>query len=199
MEQLMAMTAGRERLRKCVVFSKILTYTIILLRFCRRASSSTGESNAVIRHHLEKGSLHLYIVASKNIEKNHEILLPPLERKNGFDEEDVKEMSIPEELREIKKASSGKLVNGSVEGGRRKLFNEKRDAKREVAKKNVSSCNEDDDVRAEVRIAEEQRERDRGEKSSLRKTRSPVAANDIKEEEATEIKEEPDKDSRANT
>merc|ERR1719410_2141878 len=40
-------------------------------RFCRRASSSTGESNAVIRHHLEKGSLHLYIVASKNIEKNH--------------------------------------------------------------------------------------------------------------------------------
>merc|ERR1719410_396663 len=128
-------------------------------RFCRRASPSTGESNAVIRHHLEKGSLHLYIVASKNIEKNHEILLPPLERKNGFVEEDVKEMSIAEELREIKKASSGKLVNGSVEGGRRKLLNKKRVAKREVAKKkdDVSSSDEDDDVRAEreVRIAKE--------------------------------------------
>ena len=150
----------------------------------------------------------MYIVASKNIEKNHEILLPPLERKNGFVEEDVKEMSIAEELREIKKASSGKLVNGSVEGGRRKLLNKKRVAKREVAKKkdDVSSSDEDDDVRAEreVRIAKEkerlarqreQRERDRGEKSSPRKTRSAVAANDIKEEEATEIKEEPDKDS----
>ena len=76
------------------------------------------------------------------------------------------------------------------------MFNKKRVAKREVVKKNVSSCNEDDDVRAEreVRIVEEQRERDRGEKSILRKTRSAVAANDIKEEEATEIKEEPDKD-----
>ena len=150
----------------------------------------------------------MYIVASKNIEKNHEILLPPLERKNGFVEEDVKEMSIAEELREIKKASSGKLVNGSVEGGRRKLLNKKRVAKREVAKKkdDVSSSDEDDDVRAEreVRIAKEkerlarqreQRERDRGEKSSPRKTRSAVAANDIKEEETTEIKEEPDKDS----
>merc|ERR1712173_509861 len=69
-------------------------------RFCRRADARSGESNAVVKHHLEKGSLHLYIVASRNIEKNQEILLPPLERKNGFVEEDVKEMSIAEELRE---------------------------------------------------------------------------------------------------
>ena len=125
-------------------------------RFCRRASPSTGESNAVIRHHLEKGSLHLYIVASRNIEKNSEILLPPLEKKNGHIEE---EMSIADELREIKKAAAGKHVNGNAEGGRRKLLNKKRVAKREVTKKkdDVSSSDEDDDVRAEreVRIAKE--------------------------------------------
>ena len=124
-----------------------------LFRFCRRASPSTGESNAVIKHHLEKGSLHLYIVASKNIEKNSEILLPPLQRKNGHIE--TEEMSIADELREIKKASSatsGKLVNGSgsVEaGGRRKLLNKKRVVKREASKKKdeVSSSDEDEDVR----------------------------------------------------
>ena len=48
-------------------------------------------------------------MASRNIEKNQEILLPSLEKKNGIIEE---EMSIADELREIKKAS-GKLVNGS--------------------------------------------------------------------------------------
>ena len=175
-------------------------------RFCRRASPSTGESNAVIRHHLEKGSLHLYIVASRNIEKNSEILLPPLERKNGHIEE---EMSIADELREIKKASAGKHVNGNAEGGRRKLLNKKRVAKRDVTKKkdDVSSSDEDDDVRAEreARIAKEkdrlarqreQREREREEradKTSPRKTRSAVnsVVTDLKEETEPEVKVEP--------
>ena len=160
-------------------------------RFCRRASSSTGESNAVIKHHLEKGSLHLYIVASRNIEKNSEILLPPLERKNGVIEE---EMSIADELREIKKAS-GKLVNGNVEGGRKKILNKKRVLKRENSKKkdDVSSSDEDEEVRAEreARIAKEkerlakqreEREKARDDKTSPRKTRSAVTSNDIKEE-----------------
>ena len=53
-------------------------------RFCRRADVRSGENNAVVKYHLEKGSLHLYIVASKNNEKNQEILLPALEQKNGI-------------------------------------------------------------------------------------------------------------------
>ena len=48
-------------------------------RYCRRADSKSGEANAVVRHHLDKGSLHLYIVASRNIDRNQEILLPAAE------------------------------------------------------------------------------------------------------------------------
>ena len=48
-------------------------------RYCRRADSKSGEANAVVRHHLDKGSLHLYIVASRNIDRNQEILLPATE------------------------------------------------------------------------------------------------------------------------
>ena len=48
-------------------------------RYCRRADSKIGEANAVVRHHLDKGSLHLYIVASRNIDRNQEILLPAAE------------------------------------------------------------------------------------------------------------------------
>ena len=48
-------------------------------RYCRRADSKSGEANAVVRHHLDKGSLHLYIVASRNIDRNQEILLPAVE------------------------------------------------------------------------------------------------------------------------
>merc|ERR1711915_954136 len=85
-------------------------------RFCRRADGRSGESNAVVKHHLEKGSLHLYIVASRNIEKNQEILLPPLAHKNGIVDN---EMSIQEEIREIRKVPERKMVNGTVEGRRR--------------------------------------------------------------------------------
>ena len=197
----MEMTAG-ETLKSFIYPSR---GNFLLPRFCRRASPSTGESNAVIRHHLEKGSLHLYIVASRNIEKNSEILLPPLERKNGHIEE---EMSIADELREIKKASAAKHVNGNAEGGRRKLLNKKRVAKREVTKKkdDVSSSDEDDDVRAEreARIAKEkerlarqreQREKERegrADKTSPRKTRSAVnsTVSDPKEEAETKVKGE---------
>ena len=140
-------------------------------------------------------------MASRNIEKNQEILLPSLEKKNGIIEE---EMSIADELREIKKAS-GKLVNGNGEG-RRKLLNKKRVAKRDIGKKKdeVSSSDEEDDERKlerEARIAKEkerlarqreererEQERDRDEKSSPRKTRS-AAVSDIKEEPADEAKE----------
>ena len=180
----------------------------IFSRYCRRASPSTGESNAVIKHHLEKGSLHLYIVASRHIEKNSEILLPALERKMNGHIEQPEEMTIADELREIKKASAGKHVNGNnTEGGRRKLLNKKRVAKREASKKkdDVSSSDEDDEVRAEreARIAKEkerlarqreQREKEREErgdsKTSPRKTRSAVnsviSSDIVKDEEELE-------------
>ena len=141
-------------------------------------------------------------MASRNIEKNQEILLPSLEKKNGVIEE---EMSIADELREIKKASS-KLMNGNVEG-RKKVLNKKRGAKRDVGKKKeeASSSEEEDDERKterEARIAKEkerlarqreerekEKERDREDKTSPRKTRS-AAVSDIKEEVVEDLKEE---------
>ena len=86
-------------------------------RFCRRADVRSGESNAVVKHHLEKGSLHFYTVVSKNIEKNQEILLPALEQKNCILDG---EMSIQEEIREIRKVTERKLVNERTMEGRRR-------------------------------------------------------------------------------
>ena len=62
-------------------------------RFCRRSSNF----NAELRHVLDKGSLHLFIVAVKNVEKNQEILLPI---DNALDSSLP---SISADLREIKK------------------------------------------------------------------------------------------------
>ena len=42
-------------------------------RFCRRAH----DHNAELRHVMDKGSLHLFIVAKRQLDKNQEILLPP--------------------------------------------------------------------------------------------------------------------------
>ena len=113
-------------------------------------------------------------------------------------------MSIADELREIKKAS-GKLSNGNVEGGRRKLLNKKRTIKRENSKKSKddSSSDEDEEIKAEreARIAKEkerlakqreERAKESGDKTSPRKTRSAVVTTDVKEEAEVEevIKEE---------
>merc|ERR1711981_1365620 len=43
-------------------------------RFCRRSSN---DYNAELRHVIDKGSLHLFIITLKSVEKNQEILLPP--------------------------------------------------------------------------------------------------------------------------
>eukprot|EP00092_Neocalanus_flemingeri_P038323 GFUD01041722.1.p1 GENE.GFUD01041722.1~~GFUD01041722.1.p1 ORF type:complete len:2117 (-),score=667.90 GFUD01041722.1:649-6999(-) len=156
-------------------------------RFCRRADGRSGESNAVVKHHLEKGSLHLYIVATKNIDKNQEILLPPLEQKNGVLDG---EMSIQEEIREIRKVSGErKLVNGTMEGRRRGVSSTsvKRRIKREnVKKKEMAGSSSDEDenerVARDIRVKEErerlaaqreERERERKEERppSPRKTR----------------------------
>jgi len=150
-------------------------------RFCRRADGRTGESNAVVKHHLEKGSLHLYIVASKNIEKNQEILLPALEQKNGILDS---EMSIQEEIREIRKVSDRKLVNGTLEGRRRGVSSTsvKRRIKREnVKKKEMAGSSSDEDenerVAREIRVKEE-RER----LAAQREERAREAERERKEE-----------------
>lgn len=101
-------------------------------RYCRRADSKSGEANAVVRHHLDKGSLHLYIVASRNIDRNQEILLPAAEIvKNGS-------LSMEEELQQMRRAEvrAATMVNGTSE--RRRPVggsNIKRRVKRENVKK----------------------------------------------------------------
>ena len=89
-----------------------------------------------MKHHLDKGSLHLYIVSTKVIEKNQEILLPP-ENKNGL----LPPLSIKDELRQIKK------VNGLLDEKRtKKTPSLKRRVKREIVKKELAadSSSEDD-------------------------------------------------------
>ena len=73
-------------------------------RFCRRSAAF----NAELKHVIDKGSLHLFIVAVKSIDKNQEILLPP-------DIPDEPLPSINADLREIKKPLNGLLNSPSEE------------------------------------------------------------------------------------
>lgn len=73
-------------------------------RFCRRSAAS---HNAELRHVIDKGSLHLFIVATKSIAKNEEVLLPP----DGNQLEPLP--SINADLREIKKPLNGQLLSVS--------------------------------------------------------------------------------------
>lgn len=67
-------------------------------RFCRRSS----DYNAELRHCIDKGSLHLFIVTLKTIEKNQEIVLPP-DSSCGGNGLPSPLPSISHDLREIKK------------------------------------------------------------------------------------------------
>merc|ERR1711899_474304 len=73
-------------------------------RFCRRSATF----NAELKHVIDKGSLHLFIVANKSIDKNQEILLPP----EGSGELLSPLPSINADLKEIAK----KPVNGLLSG-----------------------------------------------------------------------------------
>ena len=73
-------------------------------RFCRRSATY----NAELKHVLDKGSLHLFIVAVKSIEKNQEIFLP-LDNEDSTNSSPLP--SINADLREIKKPLNG-LLNG---------------------------------------------------------------------------------------
>ena len=113
-------------------------------RFCRRADSDI-KFNAEVKHHLDKGSLHLYIVSTRTIDKNQEILLCPLERKVSLPPEP--QLSIQDELRQIKK------VNGVIDEKKpRKVSNAKqhRRLKREV-KKEMCDSSSDEDMPVNVR------------------------------------------------
>ena len=120
----------------------------------------------MIRHHLEKGSLHLYIVASRNIDRNQEILLPrdhdASPRSNGV-------TSMEEELQNMRRAevraASTPSGNGTAE--RRRLppgSANKRRVKRENVKKKELRREEATDSSS----SEEEKERP----PSPRKTRS---------------------------
>merc|ERR1712173_337826 len=61
--------------------------------------------NAELKHVIDKGSLHLFIVAIKSIDKNQEILLPP----EGTGEVTSPLPSINADLKEIKKPVNGLL------------------------------------------------------------------------------------------
>ncbi|QQP38099.1 Lysine (K)specific methyltransferase 2E [Caligus rogercresseyi] len=63
-------------------------------RFCRRSGSTP---NAELKHVVDKGSLHIFIVATKSLEKYQEILLPAevtpwLKGSNSSISDDVREI-----------------------------------------------------------------------------------------------------------
>ena len=74
-------------------------------RFCRRSN----DHNAELRHVIDKGSLHLFIVAKKVMEKNQEILLPPMTAGRGDLGSPLQ--SISADLREMKKSNG--IMSGS--------------------------------------------------------------------------------------
>ncbi len=77
-------------------------------RFCRRSSNP----NAELRHVVDKGSLHLFIVTSRTLEKNQEILLP-LEGSSVPREREPPLQSINADLREINKKPMNGVVGGN--------------------------------------------------------------------------------------
>ena len=94
-----------------------------------------------VKHHLDKGSLHLYIVSTKDIEKNQEIILSS-ENKNGI----LPSLSIQDEIRQIRK------VNGLMEERKnRKSVNVKRRLKRECVKKELCDSSSEDETPVSLR------------------------------------------------
>ena len=76
-------------------------------RFCRR---SANDYNAELRHFIDKGSLHLFIITRKSVEKNQEILLPP--DSSCLPQESSPLPSINADLREITMKGAKSATNG---------------------------------------------------------------------------------------
>ena len=75
-------------------------------RFCRRSS----DFNAELKHIIDKGSLHLFVITVKTVGKNQEILLPPETcgsgSSGGMGSPQPPLQSISADLREISKMTS---------------------------------------------------------------------------------------------
>ena len=76
-------------------------------RFCRRST----DYNAELKHVIDKGSLHLFIITLKSIEKNQEILLAP---DSSYTPQHPLQ-SINADLREIKKPINGTMTDADDE------------------------------------------------------------------------------------
>ena len=132
-----------------------------------------------MKHHLDKGSLHLYIVSTKNIEKNQEIILSS-ENKNGM----LPSLSIQEEIRQIRK------VNGLAEERKnRKSSNAKRRLKRECVKKELCESSSEDETPVSFRKTRSNAIMDR---SGGHDSKGAKAVSDVKPTKSVnfEIKEE---------
>merc|ERR1711981_1438542 len=81
-------------------------------RFCRR---STNDYNAELKHVIDKGSLHLFIITQKSLDKNQEILLPP--DSSYYLQDSTPLPSINADLREITMKSSKPATNGLLSPG----------------------------------------------------------------------------------
>ena len=127
---------------------------------------------------MDKGSLHLYIVSTKAIEKNQEILLSP-EAKNGT----LPPLSIQDELRQIKK------VNGLLDEKKsRKTVNAKRRLKRETVKKELCDSSSEDDMPVSIRKTRSNAIYDKHEKTVNFNLKTEEVKEEVKVEE--EVKEE---------
>lgn len=97
-------------------------------RFCRRSNNF----NAELRHVVDKGSLHLFIVTVRGVEKNQEILLP---LDNLVDTPPSAPLpSISADVREIKRPSNG-LLNTSTDDEPLALRGDVKERKKKERKK----------------------------------------------------------------
>jgi len=147
-------------------------------RFCRRAESEATKSNAEVKHHLEKGSLHLYIVSTRTIDKNQEILLGPLESKVSPTQP---QLSIQDELRQMKK------VNGVIDEKkiRKSSSVKQRRLKREVKKEMCGSSSDED-----IPVVRKTRSNvDKQKSTSFNVTSDNAVKKEVKVEESKDEKE----------
>ena len=105
-------------------------------RFCRRSNNY----NADLKHVVDKGSLHLFIVAVKAVDKNQEIVLPPMEKTSSKKAESQPLQSINADLKEI----TSKKANGIVKKANKKLV--KSNNKPRKKSQDVEENDEDNDV-----------------------------------------------------
>jgi histone-lysine N-methyltransferase MLL5 len=119
-------------------------------RFCRRSTNY----NAELRHVVDKGSLHLFIVSVKSVDKNQEILLP---LENSVDSNPAPLPSINADLREIKKPANG-LLNTSTDDEplASRDIKERKKKERKKAKRFLPTTNEESPIASRKTRAQHQ-------------------------------------------